>query len=570
MNNPGRPRSLSSPIPPTLSDRSTAFSASTVTMVSTQYNLTEFEKLTYYHGVSVDPPELLYRSDWLENPFPRPTGRIQYIPTKSAYGVFNTPLNPIRHTAAPKIRDELKGRKIRYSGIHAARFVTHGEGREGTLGPVVIWIATYPGSTTADDAHFASPDILALLRANGVQGAVVEWFEGSVEKLSGPALLRATQDINPTYHVRRFLTAGLGMPIATAEREDDDARGSVAFFFHENKDRRGNPSKRVLGVSNCHVLRKDTSVPYLFEGAGAPPEHVRLAGLRRFQHGLDDIKAAITSHGNTADTLARDIVDLEQKLSSEDAEEADEAQEALVVKRAELAKTEKDITTLVAFYKDVSGQWGDIARRTIGHVDWAPEIFVDVTDRRYTKDMGTFEVDAERFGAQFKGNVVDLGAKYTSQQLVDKFYPHSNGRTVFKFPANRQLRINGFVTRELLANPDTFDSNGEPCIVVMKDGNTSDLTVGRYAGLEAYTCDELGVESVELVIYNYNKQSGPFSTKGDSGSLVFDGQGKMVGILHSGLAKGGNSHVTYATPAWWAIEQIKAQYPHADFNRESF
>jgi hypothetical protein len=69
----------------------------------------------------------------------------------------------------------------------------------------------------------------------------------------------------------------------------------------------------------------------------------------------------------------------------------------------------------------------------------------------------------------------------------------------------------------------------------MKDGNTTDLTVERYASLEAYLCDDRGVESVELAIYNYKKQSGPFSAKGHSGSL--HGEGHMVGILHSGMRK---------------------------------
>lgn len=150
------------------------------------------------------------------------------------------------------------------------------------------------------------------------------------------------------------------------------------------------------------------------------------------------------------------------------------------------------------------------------------------------------------------------------------FYSQSGGRTTFKFPTNRQLRINGCVTRELLAVPDCFDSNGEPCLIVMKGGNTTDLTVGCYAGLEAYLCDDLGVESIELALYNYDKQSGSFSAKGDSGSLIFDGEGHMVGILHSGMPKGGSNHVTYATPAWWAIEQLKLKYPHADFNRIAF
>ncbi|KAH9072823.1 hypothetical protein EDB83DRAFT_2568400 [Lactarius deliciosus] len=351
------------------------------------------------------------------------------------------------------------------------------------------------------NAHDASPDILTLLKANGAEGSVVEWYDGAVEKLSSPHLQRVTDDTNPTRYVRRLLTAALGMPIATAEREAADAQGSVMLFFHENKDMRGAPSAKVFGVSNCHVLREDTS-------------HVRLAGFRRFQRGLDEIKACVGGYGTDADLLAREIVGLEAKPKSEDPEEAAEDDAAVEAKREKLVKVKKDIGTLEAFYEDTNTQWGDIARRNIGHVDWAPKISVDVQGCRYTKDIG-----------QFKGNVVDLGDKFTSRQLTNMFYPQSAGRMVFKFPMNRQLRINGCVMREMLAVPDCFDSNGEPCLIVMKDGNTTDLTVGRYAGLEAYLCDDLGVESIELAIYNYDRQSGPFSANGDSGSLIFDGKG---------------------------------------------
>ena len=104
----------------------------------------------------------------------------------------------------------------------------------------------------------------------------------------------------------------------------------------------------------------------------------------------------------------------------------------------------------------------------------------------------------------------------------------------------------------------------------MKYGNTTDLTVGRYTGPEAFVRDDLGQESTELAIYNYDRESGPFSAKGDSGSLVFDGLGHMVGILHSGMPKGTMGHVTFATPAWWVVEKLKERYPHADFNRQSF
>lgn len=131
------------------------------------------------------------------------------------------------------------------------------------------------------------------------------------------------------------------------------------------------------------------------------------------------------------------------------------------------------------------------------------------------------------------------------------------------------LRISGVVPHELLAKPNCFDANREACFIVMKDGNDG-LTVGRYAGLEAYIVDGLGAESIELAIYNYDKQSGSFSIKGDSGALIFDAEGHMVGILHSGMPKGTSNHVTFATPAYFALDQIKLHYPNADFYRESF
>lgn len=57
------------------------------------------------------------------------------------------------------------------------------EDEEGRVGPVVIGIAVYPGSATAEDAHFGSLEVLAILEDNGVHGAVVEWTKGSVERL---------------------------------------------------------------------------------------------------------------------------------------------------------------------------------------------------------------------------------------------------------------------------------------------------------------------------------------------------------------------------------------------------
>ena len=58
------------------------------------------------------------------------------------------------------------------------------------------------------------------------------------------------------------------------------------------------------------------------------------------------------------------------------------------------------------FFKEVTTQWNDIARRSIGFVDWASSISVDVDDCHYTRDIGTIELDPQKFRDHFQDNLV--------------------------------------------------------------------------------------------------------------------------------------------------------------------
>lgn len=155
---------------------------------------------------------------------------------------------------------------------------------------------------------------------------------------------------------------------------------------------------------------------------------------------------------------------------------------------------------------------------------------------------------------------------------MNLMHPRTDTKAEARFPPNGLLRIRGFVTKEQLANPESLDVNGEPCLIVLKDGCVSDLTFGRYSGLESFSCDENSRRSRELAIYNYDKDGKPFSCRGDSGSLIVNGKGEMVGLLHSGTPRNEisstSTYVTYATPAWRLCEWIMEVYPNADFARE--
>ena len=136
-----------------------------------------------------------------------------------------------------------------------------------------------------------------------------------------------------------------------------------------------------------------------------------------------------------------------------------------------------------------------------------------------------------------------------------------------------ELRIEGCATKDDLAKPDEFDAEGQRVLIVGKSGNTTDLTVGVFAGLESFVFNEGGIVSAELGIYNSGaKNAGVFSDMGDSGSGVWyikQGKAHWVGQLHSGSNSGGPTaiHITYCTPMWYVIEQVKKVSPHDDFYR---
>ncbi|KAG5720114.1 hypothetical protein E4T56_gene17761 [Termitomyces sp. T112] len=422
----------------------------------------EYERITYYSGITSngDHPELVYRSDFRTTPFPEPTGRFSFIPVKSLRGVFDTPLNDIWLTVGPQICNLIQAHKVQWTSIDPARFFTHtAKGEEaledkvkGTLGPVVIWVGIRPGSTSRETAHEVSQEILALLRKNGVEGVIVEWREAEPQMLAGPPLMCHVSEGDPTHYVRYFLTASLGVPLAMGEMEGEDTQGTLTMWFHENKDKHGNPSNRVFGVSNCHVLRNDTATKYEHRG-GMKENYVRVCGMRRFQHGLDDIRKAIDDHAMLAEYYTRGIATQQAKVGQDP-----EAPKQIRRLQRSLEAENEAVVDLEALYGMVTTDWSDIKlQRNIGHMHYARPIEVGVKGPHgeigpaYTSHWAVFVAAEAKVKPHFEGNVVDLGSKYTPMALAELLYPMSDVASTFQFPDERKLRIQGCATEADLA-----------------------------------------------------------------------------------------------------------------------
>lgn len=101
--------------------------------------------------------------------------------------------------------------------------------------------------------------------------------------------------------------------------------------------------------------------------------------------------------------------------------------------------------------------------------------------------------------------------------------------------------------------------------LVVKTGATG-TTFGKVAGLatirllvELHPGNTVTIESRELVILSHSQES-PFSGKGDSGSVVRDAEGRVVGMVWGGLEPGctninmDGSPVVMNHPGWWALD----------------
>ncbi|KAI0033463.1 hypothetical protein K488DRAFT_69863 [Vararia minispora EC-137] len=215
------PGSPTPPTSPTISEADTLFSqlstsSDAFTVVSPDL-ISIYEANFWYHGISGDPPKLMWRSDLETNPFPTPPpgDRFFKVPIKTAHGVFNTPLNDAWDIVAPQIIASMKAHGLKYSALEAVRFSTLEDGKEDEkFGPIVVWIAVRPSTTNARAVRDATPDILGILADANITGVIVEWYEGSVQKLVGPPLMRVEDSASPGFGLNHPFNTGQGIPIA--------------------------------------------------------------------------------------------------------------------------------------------------------------------------------------------------------------------------------------------------------------------------------------------------------------------------------------------------------------------
>ena len=162
----------------------------------------------------------------------------------------------------------------------------------------------------------------------------------------------------------------------------------------------------------------------------------------------------------------------------------------------------------------------------------------------------------------FIGNVIDLRS-VDSFVLAQWMNPRHANPYFFEYPFDDLLRFSGVVSDQEMFKPSprTKDQNNDPVIMVLKNGNTSVLTVGRLNTIRSfvrwYWKGEPGETSKEISVLPRTSKSGAFSEPGDSGSVVVDGKGRVCGILTGGDGNGEVSDITFVTSINFLLRRLQ-------------
>ena len=510
----------------------------------------ESEAIAYYIGLP-SRPALVARTGAI--PWKEPTGRWGYRERsliKELHPVGNHTITEVwEDNLALKIHTLLDSKKVKWTSTDVVRtgFI------ESDAPPTsaILWIGVIPASLSGDDGVIVASSCKEILIENGVTDIEVEIRESVVTRSAGSKLLTlspwwCSSDI---MEAREPLTTGLSLPISALPAPW--TQGSGGFFIGEGRE-----TGRLLLVTTRHAVfkpEKNENEHFEHRNSGLPRYDVTLFSNAAFNEYtgsiLKNIKKAEDSIQFREDCIDRVkgeggwVANKERKKAQTEVEQAKEKKERFE-----------------AFHEDVSTNWGTRESRILGHVILSPPI--NVGSGGYTEDWAVVEIDDSKIDASnFKGNVIDLGLTIPSYDFACMMCPHDPPS--FKYPFDRLLRLEGTIPDEDMRHPTGRDKYGQPCLMVIKRGSATGLTVGRANNVCSYArtyCDGDNAEtSKEWAILPSDYESGPFSAKGDSGSVIVDGLGRIGGLLVSGAGIASHPDITYATPINFLLERMQAR-----------
>ncbi|KAF8836663.1 hypothetical protein BDN67DRAFT_992059 [Paxillus ammoniavirescens] len=385
--------------------------------------------------------------------------------------------------------------------------------------------------TSIDPVRFAEAEkepgplfLWELLLEYAINDVEIAFCESIYTRHAGPQFLDHVSSVDPTADVRVPFTPALGLQIAP--KDFPYFEGTSCLYLCK-----GGESNRVFLLTARHVALPPSKYPnklYHRKNNSMPRREVIHLGNRAFQDALEGIMDKIGHWESMVDGYEEELTGLGEHVEGEDPNTTSERQQ--ITLKLEEAR---------AF-------WSAETQRIVGHVADAPPISVGA---EVTEDWALVELNCANFNWDaFRGNVIHLGSKLTRYEFMKKMYPHAETRAKFKYPPGGLMHLRAIVTYDELCRGQ--DANGEACLIVVRNGATTGLTLGRVTGIKSfvreYKDNAIHSTSREIAVYPYSNKGGAFSAPGTPGLLSTD-----------------STDITYVPACASLNERIKQVFPQS-------
>ncbi|KAH9893882.1 hypothetical protein F4778DRAFT_748820 [Xylariomycetidae sp. FL2044] len=306
------------------------------------------------------------------------------------------------------------------------------------------------------------------------------------------------------------LLSHLGYPIGYLE----DRKGQGTVGLHLRLEGRQSETPIFYGLTCRHVVRHDRADKEAYTVSGKSRQgHIQANGTE-----YDNIRWKFEVSGGD---LQKHVKSMQRPIDRwSDRYQFEESKQHLRPTDYGIRSLDK-YKSLLAYHSgilDVLKELQERNSRSIGHLAYHPSYEISSDQPGYLTDWALIELDPEKFASNPENNV------YVGDRAHDS-------RVTLR-------SINGFI--KLRMEKQEAVERGpveEELTIVAKRGATTGLTFGIKSEIEAVvrhpSRDGKSRYAWEMLIISMAEASKPFSSKGDSGSSIFDREGRVVGLVNA-------------------------------------
>ncbi|EEU41586.1 uncharacterized protein NECHADRAFT_87804 [Fusarium vanettenii 77-13-4] len=424
---------------------------------------------------------------------------------------------------------------------------------ETPLNPVTVLVSVAPNTTTWNVGVDVVLRCRDILRQHGIHDVEVEMKESKISQCNLGA--------KPVQEPQKLTSGPVAQPEESNALFSEFLGLSIAPLdspYHE-------------GTKGLYLRIRGTTRKLLLTC-----RHVAFAGSddnKDFFHSGDAPRAIIQPGTGTLEE-ARRLVQADIRLSERDMETNRDLPWASAIREFDKAAAEK--VAGEALEQRLSAL-EEPSNRTIGHVLFSPKISEgrSPSGEKRCRDWALVELNQEKHVSVLATltNRVFCGmtGKNDTWRVTKAELEGCNPAQHYNLQFDDQthtVELRGTVTKDTVATlPTESASLQDPALVVALYGSTTGLSVGVANEVKSVKRNLIGgttFVSEEWCILGVKWRSGSgrgvFSERGDSGSCVWDMDGRIGGMLTGGLDGGnGSFDVSYATPIEWLLQDIREQ-----------